>query len=132
MPWKNLVKIILPALLLSAGCADTHRRPLNINQDRASTQDIQPRRNKIERPQLLKRALRGCDWLADISQIKDKTDRYYGAMKGEYDTKSRRWGMYGPFWHTAQAVRTLILAYKISGDEGGTWYSYGRIEGKGM
>jgi hypothetical protein len=47
----------------------------------------------------------------------EKTNPDYGAMRGEYDTKNRQWSFYGPFWHTGQAIRTLLLAYKMTGNE---------------
>jgi hypothetical protein len=101
----------------SAGRVENKAGSIEINQSRASSQSEKPRQIKVDREALLARALRGCDWLTDVSQVMDKTDRFYGAMKGEYDTKNRKWSFYGPFWHTGQAVRTLVLAYKMSGKE---------------
>jgi hypothetical protein len=46
-----------------------------------------------------------------------RKDADYGVMRGEYDTKNRQWALYGPFWHTGQAVRVLLMAYEMTGDE---------------
>lgn len=35
---------------------------------------------------------------------------YAGAIRTEYDTKTRRWGMNGPTWHAGQAIRALLVA----------------------
>ncbi len=91
--------------------------PRTLDQRGASAQGGAAKRVLISRDELLGRALRGCDWMADISQVKDKTNPFYGAMKGEYDTRSRKWRFYGPFWHTGQAVRALLLAYDLKRDE---------------
>ncbi len=115
---KNFSVVVLVGVFLLSGCL-TKEKPefLKIDQSRANSQNVRPDRIKIERQKLLAKALRGCDWLADISQVTDKTDPYYGAMRGEYDTRNRRWSFYGPFWHTGQAVQTLILAYQMTGKE---------------
>ncbi len=110
-----LVLVALAALFVSG--AERETKSLKIDQSRASAQDVKPNRIKINRQDLLAKALRGCDWLTDISQVMDEKDPSYGAMRGEYDTKNRKWAFYGPFWHTGQAVRTLLLAYKMTGKE---------------
>lgn len=109
--------VLVTLLLLPVTCVKQKKETINIDQSRANTQSVNPSRIKIEREDLLNKALRGCDWLTDISQVLDKADSSYGAMKGEYDTKNRKWSFYGPFWHTGQAVRTLILAYNMTGIE---------------
>ncbi len=109
----NLAWLIVPVV----GCTQEQKQSISLDQSRANTQSVNPNRIKIEREDLLNRALRGCDWLTDISQVLDKADSSYGAMKGEYDTKNRKWNFYGPFWHTGQAVRTLILAYNMTGKQ---------------
>lgn len=88
-----------------------------VDLTRANSQNEKPERIKIERDALLERALRGCDWLVDVSQVTDTNDPYYGAMKSEYDTRKKKWAYYEPFWHTGQAVRTLLLAYRASGNK---------------
>lgn len=90
---------------------------LVIDHSRASAQSEKPVRNKIARDDLLQRALNGCDWLTDTAQVMDPSHTDYGVIKGEYDTKSRNWKLYGPFWHTGQAVRLLLRAYGITGKE---------------
>jgi hypothetical protein len=108
---------IVGLLILSVTYSEKKEQSVKIDQSRASSQSENPSRIKIEREDLLNRALRGCDWLTDISQVMDQADSSYGAMKGEYDTKNRKWSFYGPFWHTGQAVRTLLLAYNMTGKE---------------
>ena len=90
---------------------------IKIDQSRASAQDEKPTRKYATRDQLLERALRGCNWITDVAQVLDRDLPYYGVIKGEYDTKSREWKFYGPFWHTGQAVRLLLKAYEITRDE---------------
>jgi len=115
---ERLIVITLAGMLaLSAGCAEQKKESLKVDQSRASSQDGKPDRIKIKREYLLDRITAGCDWLTDVSQIMDKADPSYGAMRGEYDTKIRKWSFYGAFWHTGQAVRTLLLAYKVTGNE---------------
>ncbi|UCH10225.1 MAG: hypothetical protein JSU61_13675 [Fidelibacterota bacterium] len=90
---------------------------LSIDHTRASAQSEHPERKTIGRDDLLQRALEGCNWLTDVAQVLDDRTGDYGVIKGEYDTKSRQWKLYGPFWHTGQAVRLLLQAYRMEGDE---------------
>ncbi len=93
----------------------------------AQTQDANPasaqagaaRRKAMTRDELLARALDGCNWLADRCQAPDRKDPNYGAMRSEYIEATRQWRFYQldyqePFWHTGQAVRTLLVAYNLS------------------
>jgi hypothetical protein len=90
---------------------------LVVDHSRASAQSEKPIRKQITRDDLLGRALNGCNWLTDIAQVLDTSSPDYGVIKGEYDTKNREWQLYGPFWHTGQAVRLLLRAYTITGNE---------------
>lgn len=41
---------------------------------------------------------------------------YAGALRTEYNTKSRRWGVNGPTWHAGQAIRAILVAGRRTGD----------------
>src|SRR3712207_6684015 len=41
---------------------------------------------------------------------------YAGAIRTEYDTKTRRWGVNGPTWHAGQAIIALLVAERRLGD----------------
>ncbi|CAA9560264.1 MAG: hypothetical protein AVDCRST_MAG73-3638 [uncultured Thermomicrobiales bacterium] len=66
------------------------------------------------------------DWLVDIAQVGPGRPfgdpkgyphaDYTGAMRTEYDTKTRRWTVNGPAFHTGQAVRALLVAAGRTGD----------------
>lgn len=80
------------------------------------------------RRQRLETALiRAADWLVDCAQIRIATapfddpqhyphHSYIGAMRTEYDTRTARWSINGPVFHTGQAVRSLLVAYRRTGD----------------
>lgn len=76
-----------------------------------------PSRKVITGENLLEAALRGCDWLTDVAQVMEKENPNFGAIRGEYNTKVRKWSFYGPFWHTGQAVRALLMAFKLTGND---------------
>lgn len=38
-----------------------------------------------------------------------------GAMR-EYDAADKRWHVFGPLWHTGQAVKALVQAYRVLGE----------------
>ncbi len=71
---------------------------------------------------------RAADWLVDRAQIADPATQpfddlegyphgdYTGATRTEYDTKTRRWAIDGPCFHTGQAVRSLLVAERRTGD----------------
>ena len=72
-----------------------------------------------------------CDWLSDIAQVKCEhaaDDPYHpevrhiheywrGAIKGEYTHGTGQWSFFCPVWHTGQAVKALVLAYRLSGEQ---------------
>ena len=71
---------------------------------------------------------RAADWLVGSAQIVDSASQpfddpegyphgdYTGAVRTEYDTKTRRWALNGPCFHTGQAVRSLLVAERRTGD----------------
>lgn len=75
-------------------------------------------------PAKLREAIdRGCAWIQDIAQIKtdvlppkthDRKESAYrcwrGAIRGEYTLTDRLWFLFGPIWHTGQAVKALVMA----------------------
>ncbi|CAA9573246.1 MAG: hypothetical protein AVDCRST_MAG18-2234 [uncultured Thermomicrobiales bacterium] len=70
------------------------------------------------------------EWLAERAQVPvggraaapfdDPLDYphgdYAGAIRTEYDTKTRRWSINGPTWHAGQAIRALLVAERRLGD----------------
>jgi len=62
-----------------------------------------------------------CKWLTDVAQIKDNQpvgkrgremilNLWDGAIKGEYSAATKEWDIFGPIWHTGQAVKALVMA----------------------
>ncbi len=41
---------------------------------------------------------------------------YAGAIRTEYDTKTRRWGANGPTWHAGQAICAILVVERRLGD----------------
>lgn len=76
-------------------------------------------------------------WLTEIAQVQSEqlnVEDYYkghlytnwkGAIRGEYAADIRKWGFYCPVWHTGQAVKALVMAYRYFGAE--TYLSAARL-----
>jgi hypothetical protein len=45
------------------------------------------------------------------------TTGYVGAIRNEYNTKTHTWYLNGPVWHTGQAIRALVIAYRHTSDD---------------
>ncbi|OGV49869.1 MAG: hypothetical protein A2017_13415 [Lentisphaerae bacterium GWF2_44_16] len=86
--------------------------------------------NAIDKKEILSSMEKACGWLADTAQIKNETlppdvvnDRPYiynswkGAIKTQYSAADRKWTFMCPVWHSGQAVKALMKAYKITGNE---------------
>lgn len=69
----------------------------------------------------------GAHWLAHIARIQSPADTfedpfdypvvgYLGAVRTEYDTRRKVWYLNGPVWHTGQAIRAVLIAYRRTGD----------------
>ncbi len=70
-----------------------------------------------------------CQWLARIAQVKNETmvtekDRkrhlqraWTGAIRGEYRAATGQWEFFCPIWHTGQAIKALVMASHVLGDE---------------
>ncbi len=83
----------------------------------------------MNRAELIESIKLACDWLADIAQVKTdkltiennekgfKYDSWKGAIRGEYNCGKKQWGFFCPVWHTGQAVKALVKAYKLTGEE---------------
>ena len=83
----------------------------------------------MDRKQLVESMDLACNWLCDIAQVKTdnltielnrkgfKYDSWKGAIRGEYSCKTREWDFFCPVWHTGQAVKALVKAYKLTGNE---------------
>ncbi len=63
------------------------------------------------------------DWLVDKSQIRSEGEEFdnpagyrhssfVGSFKTEYDTSTGRWWLNGPAFHTGQAIRSLLVAWR--------------------
>ncbi len=80
----------------------------------------------MEKAKLLEAMNLACNWISDVAQVKsDKLtvennsqgfeyDSWKGAIRGEYSCKSKEWDFFCPVWHTGQAVKALIKAYKLT------------------
>ncbi|MBT9775151.1 hypothetical protein GPL15_01350 [Clostridium sp. MCC353] len=86
--------------------------------------------NALLSPEHMETSLRAaCRWLTDRAQMKTERlteeknsknhiyQNWKGAMKGEYSASFRQWDFYCPMWHTGQAVKALVRAYRLTGDE---------------
>lgn len=71
--------------------------------------------------------LDGAKWLARTALVNSLEDKfedprsypstdYRGAVRNEYDTKSAKWLINGPVWHTGQAIRALLIAWHRTND----------------
>ncbi len=69
-----------------------------------------------------------CRWLTDVSMVRTDTlpkaqnpyDYDYASWRGavrEYDTRHGQWLVFGPVWHTGQAVKALAMAGRLLGDQ---------------
>ncbi len=79
--------------------------------------------------ELRKRIELACRWLVDAAQVKDKNlrpeqnprgivhDNWQGAIRGEYAVASKQWNTFCPMWHTGQALKALVMAWRITGDD---------------
>lgn len=65
-------------------------------------------------------------WLAFTAQMRgdeafDNPENYphadfTGAVRTDYDTRSKRWSVNGPIFHTGQTIRSLLVAERRTGD----------------
>ena len=76
------------------------------------------------------RLLAAARWLADTARIVPGRDDvhdpydypvpdgagYLGAVRNEYDTRSGIWSLNGPVWHTGQAMRAVLIAWRRTQD----------------
>ena len=71
----------------------------------------------------------GCRWLIDVAQIKEEKlppeqnargmvhNDWRGAIRGEYSAATRVWDTFCPMWHTGQAVKALVMAWRVLEDD---------------
>lgn len=88
----------------------------------------------------------GCRWLAERAMFdgdelpaeQNPSGYDYPTWRGavrEYDARTGRWSVFGPLWHTGQAVKALVLAHEVLGEpwlleaarRGGAFLLAGRI-----
>ncbi len=84
---------------------------------------------KFSKEELTESLTLACDWLADVAQVKTdnltieknkkgfKYSSWKGAIRGEYNHGRREWDFFCPVWHTGQAVKSLVKAYKLTKNE---------------
>jgi hypothetical protein len=77
---------------------------------------------------LRERMLLACSWMTGIAQIQNehltieknarnpRIERWKGAWRGEYSVADREWDFFGPVWHAGQAIKALVLAYRLTGE----------------
>lgn len=83
----------------------------------------------MDKSELLKSINLACSWLGNVAQIKTdhltvaknrkgfQYDTWKGAIRGEYSAGRKEWDFFCPVWHTGQAVKAMVDAYKITKDE---------------
>jgi hypothetical protein len=83
----------------------------------------------IDKNELQDAMLLACRWLTEIAQVKTETipdedntrnhrhHNWRGAIRGEYSVAERQWGFFCPIWHTGQAVKALVAAYRVTGEK---------------
>lgn len=76
---------------------------------------------------LIASARLACYWLVDVAQVKSPKlsgmpipelsyENWQGAIRGEYRAADRQWSFFGPYWHTGQAVKALVMFHDIDPD----------------
>lgn len=71
---------------------------------------------------------RAASWLRDTAQVRGPGQSFEnpagfphgdftGAMRTEYDTTSRVWSTNGPIFHSGQAIRAFLVAWRRLGDD---------------
>ncbi len=80
----------------------------------------------MDKVQLTEAIKLASDWLSDVAQVKTdelttelnrkgfKYDSWKGAIRGEYSCKSKEWDFFCPVWHTGQAIKSLVCAYRLT------------------
>ena len=74
---------------------------------------------------LKKSVERACSWITDVAMVASQEvpaeqDRFKmdyanwdGAIRGEYSAGTKKWDFFCPIWHGGQAVKALVLAYRV-------------------
>lgn len=83
----------------------------------------------IGRDNLINSMMLACRWIIDKAQVKNEQlkqennslnyphKNWRGSIRGEYSTATKVWDFFCPIWHTGQAVKALVAAYTVVGDE---------------
>ncbi len=70
-----------------------------------------------------------CRWLIDTAQVRtekltfEKNSKGYkyknwqGAIRNEYKVSKKEWDFFGTVWHTGQAIKALVMTYRLLGKE---------------
>lgn len=56
----------------------------------------------------------GADWLEGVAQERRPSMPAYGSLRADYTLRERRWRTAGPLWHTGQAGRAFLAAYRVT------------------
>ena len=91
---------------------------------------IKPRDGNMDNEQFKTSLVAAVDWLIDVAQLQTDdlpldtvnvsglTHKFWkGAIRGEYSAADKQWHFFCPVWHTGQAVKALVMAYKLLKDE---------------
>jgi hypothetical protein len=110
---------------------------LSVTEQRGigAAEDSSPRRSAVpsgpldlDLRALRARMLLACSWMTDVAQIRDehltveknthdlRIESWKGALRGEYSAADRQWDFFCPVWHTGQAIKALVLAYRLTGE----------------
>ena len=88
---------------------------------------IAPKQAEGEDEEHLKSLRLACRWLIERATVRSEAlptqeniyDYPYRNWRGalrEYDARARKWQVFGPLWHTGQAVKALVMAFRVTGD----------------
>ncbi|MDQ4044232.1 MAG: hypothetical protein M3173_02130, partial [Chloroflexota bacterium] len=85
----------------------------------------------------------GARWLAEVARVRSDADTfedpraypvpdggYLGAVRNEYDTKTRIWYLNGPVWHTGQAIVAVLIARRRSDENDASLLDAARAMGE--
>ncbi|MHA1818895.1 MAG: hypothetical protein ACTSU2_06815 [Promethearchaeota archaeon] len=53
----------------------------------------------------------------EINKRKLRHDYWKGAIRGEFSLAEGKWSFFCPIWHTGQAIKSLLMAYKVHSEK---------------
>ncbi len=81
------------------------------------------------RKEIIESTILACQWLTDIAQVREKQippeqnsrgivhPDWRGSIRGEYSAETRQWNTFCPMWHTGQAAKALVMAWRELRDD---------------